>query len=176
LFTFAVAQLETVFAYFMKDTFAYDPLDVALVLVLMAFVMVVIQGGAIRGLVARYGEKKLLVFGIALMAASFAAVPWPHAVAILLIPLVLSSVGRAVSQPSLLGLVSFESTQATRGAVMGTFQSSASIARVIGPLAAGALYDQAHAAPFLLASLLMIVALGTSTAIAGPLRGDGAQA
>jgi MFS family permease len=156
LFTFAVAQLETIFAYFMKHTFDYGVLGFTGVLVLMAFVMVAIQGGAIRGLVARYGEKRLLLFGVALMSVSFAAVPWPPAVALLLIPLIGCAAGRAVSQPSMLGLVSFQATSSNRGSVMGTFQASASVARVIGPLAAGAIYDQSHTAPFLLASGLLV--------------------
>jgi MFS family permease len=84
---------------------------------------------------------------------------------VLLVPLIGSAVGRATSQPSLLGLVSFQTTHATRGAVMGVFQASASTARVVGPLAAGALYDWQHPAPFLLASLLMVAALGTTNAL-----------
>jgi DHA1 family tetracycline resistance protein-like MFS transporter len=163
LFTFAVAQLETVFAYFMKDTFGYDARGFAAILVLMAFVMVAIQGGAIRRLVARYGEKTLMLFGVSLMAPAFFAIPWPGSVGILLVPLVLSAVGRAVSQPSMLGMVSFEATPANRGTVMGTFQASASVARVLGPLAAGALYDRHPPAPFLLAGALLVVALGTAT-------------
>jgi predicted MFS family arabinose efflux permease len=165
LFTFAVTQLETVFAYFMKDSFGYDVPQVAWILVLMAFVMASIQGGAIRRLVARHGEMRLVFFGITLMGVSFATIPWPGALGILLVPLVGSAVGRAVSHPSLLGLVSFEATHATRGAVMGVFQASASAARVVGPLAAGALYDWERTAPFMLAGLLMVVALGTASAL-----------
>ena len=162
LFTFALTQLETVFAYYMKDTFGYDAREFAGILVLMAFVMVAIQGGAIRRLVARYGEKTLLLFGVSLMVLAFFAIPWPGSVGILLVPLVLSAVGRAVSQPSMLGMVSFEATPTTLGTVMGTFQASASAARVLGPLAAGALYDRHHPAPFLLAGALLVVALGTA--------------
>jgi DHA1 family tetracycline resistance protein-like MFS transporter len=133
--------------------------------VLMAVVMAGIQGGAIRRLVARHGEKTLLLSGVSLMALAFLAMPWPGSVGILLVPLVLSGVGRAVSQPSMLGMVSFEATPANRGAVMGTFQASASAARVLGPLAAGALYDQHHRAPFLLAGALLVVALGMATVL-----------
>jgi MFS family permease len=165
LFTFAVTQLETVFAYYMKDTFAYGVLGVTVILVLMAFVMVGIQGGAIRSLVDRHGEKTLLLSGVSLMGVAFFAIPWPGSVGILLVPLILSSMGRAVSQPSILGMVSFEATPMTRGAVMGTFQASASMARVFGPLAAGALYDWRHPAPFLLASALLVVALGTAISL-----------
>jgi hypothetical protein len=39
---------------------------------------------------------------------------------------------------------------------MGTFQASASLARVLGPLAAGWLYDRQLGAPFLLAGALLL--------------------
>jgi hypothetical protein len=38
---------------------------------------------------------------------------------------------------------------------MGTFQSSASLARVLGPTAAGALYAFYQGGPFVLAAILM---------------------
>jgi 4-hydroxybenzoate polyprenyltransferase len=49
--------------------------------------------------------------------------------------------------------------------VMGGFQSASALARVFGPLAAGALYDYEMAAPYLLAGLLMLVALVASKAL-----------
>ena len=168
LFTVAVTQLEVVFAFFMKDTFGYDVAQVAWVLVGMAVLMAVIQGGAIRRLVERYGEKPLMLVGMSLMAVSFFAMPWPATVGLLLIPLAGVAVGRAVSQPSMLGMVSFEATAANRGAVMGTFQSSASLARVLGPLGAGALYDWQHRAPFWLAAALLVIALGTAIPLQAP--------
>ena len=171
LFTFAVTQLETIFAYFMKNRFGYDVLGVTVILIAMALVMVGIQGGGMRPLVARFGEKSLLVGGIALMALSFAIVPWAPVVGLLMVPLLGSAIGRAVSQPSLMGLASFEASASNRGAVMGTFQSSASLARVLGPLAAGALYDRAEAAPFLLASALLLAALATTMALSATSRG-----
>ena len=65
--------------------------------------------------------------------------------------------GRAIVQPSLLSLTSVTATPQTRGVVMGTFQSSASVARVVGPVAAGILYDVNVAGPFLLAAALLVV-------------------
>jgi MFS family permease len=53
-----------------------------------------------------------------------------------------------------MSLTSLAAGDGERGAVMGAFQSSASLARVAGPLAAGALYDLSIAAPFLLAGVL----------------------
>ncbi len=155
LFTVGVNQLESVFAFFMMRRFGYDAMHVAYILALMALIMILIQGGLIRALTEKYGETLLLVAGSLLLAASFAFVPWSPTVALLLLPLGIASVGRGISQPALMSLVSKKSPPHMRGAVMGTFQASASLGRVIGPVIAGVLFDQGMALPFYAAAGLM---------------------
>lgn len=160
LFTVGVTQLEAIFAFFMMDRFAYDAREVAWILVMMAVIMIGIQGGMIRRLSELFGEKRLLIAGALLLAVSFAAIPCLRAVPLLLIPLAIASVGRGISHPAMLSLVSRGGSEAKRGAVMGTFQASASLARVFGPSAAGLLYDRAMGAPFWLAAAVMILVFG----------------
>jgi multidrug resistance protein len=157
LFTFGVAQLESVFAYLMMDRFDYDARQVAFVLVAMALVMAMIQGGGMRALAARYGEKTLLVSGLLIMGIAFPTIPYIGSVALLLIPLAGAAVGRAIAQPPMTSLVSMQADPNHRGAVLGAFQSSASLARIFGPVVAGLLYDAWIGGPFYLASALFIV-------------------
>jgi multidrug resistance protein len=164
LFTLGVAQLEATFAFFMMDRFQYNAKQVAYLLVLMALIMVLVQGGLIRRLAPRFGEKRLLEAGALLLGVSFLAIPYSPTVALLLLPLSLASLGRGISQPSLLSLASKFSPEHYRGGVMGVFQSSASLARVIGPVAAGTLYDIKAPLPFYFACfILLVVLLLTST-------------
>jgi MFS family permease len=155
IFSLAVTQLEAVFAYFMIDRFQFDAMNVAFILVGMAVLMVGIQGGAIRPLAARFGERQLSLVGFGLMAISLLAVPFMPTVSWTLLPLALSAIGRGIGQPPLLSLVSMTAEPSGRGSVMGTFQSSASLARVLGPTAAGALYAFYQGGPFVLAAILM---------------------
>jgi MFS family permease len=90
------------------------------------------------------------------MAVCFVALPAIHALAPLLAILAVSAIGRAVIQPSMLSLASMQADPSERGAVMGAFQSAASLARVFGPFAAGWLYDRALATPFWLAGALAL--------------------
>jgi MFS family permease len=158
-FSIAVAQLETLFAFFMMDRFGYDARGVAFILVAIAVLMGGIQGGAMKALSARFSERSLVVGGSALLAVAFAAMPEMPTVAWLVAPLALSAVGRGVAQPALLSMTSLAAGPARRGAVMGAFQSAGSLARVVGPLAAGWLYDRALAAPFLLAAALFLAVI-----------------
>jgi DHA1 family tetracycline resistance protein-like MFS transporter len=161
-FSVGVTQLEIVFAYFMKDRFGFDARDFGLLLVAMAVVMGSVQGGGMKALVPRFGERKLVVTGSLLLAAAFLAIPFAPVLGLLFVVLAVAAVGRAITQPPLMSLASHTATPKTRGMVMGAFQSSASLARIIGPLAAG-LYDIYPVAPFHLAGgLLLVVAfLGT---------------
>ncbi|MGH0032736.1 MAG: MFS transporter [Myxococcota bacterium] len=167
LFSVAVTQLETMFALFMADRFGYGAREVAFLFVGIAVVMGGIQGGGMRALSARFAERTLSVAGMALLAAAFASMVLAPTVAILLLPLTVSAVGRGIAQPPLMSLASFRAAADRRGIVLATFQSSASLARVVGPAAAGLLYDQSISGPFLLASGLMagatVLALGLPT-------------
>ncbi len=164
-FSLAMTQLETTFAYYMMDRFGYDTRGVAAILVFMALIMMAVQGGGLRALVPRYGEKKLILVGSAMLAACLGAVPFVPVVALLLVPLGLSSIARGISQPALMGLVSQSASAQTRGTVMGTFQSSASLARVVGPLIAGLLYDSWQPGPFLLAAAVLGVVFAISAGL-----------
>jgi len=154
-FALAVTQLETVFALLMMNKFGYDLLEVAFVLVGMAVVMGAIQGGGMRALAARFGERRLLFVGAALMLVAFLAIPLASTVPLLLLPLLVSAIGRGICQPSMMSLASSFSTASTRGAVMGTFNSRASLARAIGPIPAGILFDVSMGIPFWLAAALL---------------------
>jgi len=160
VFTLAVTQLETVFAFFMGDRFGYDAREVAVLLITMAVVMGAIQGGAMKTLAARWSERSLAIAGSLLLAVGFLALPRAPSVALLLVPLVL----RAILQPALMSMVSLTAQPGARGSVMGTFQASASLARVLGPIAAGWLYDRQLAAPFFVAGALLV-------AVAAQVRG-----
>jgi multidrug resistance protein len=172
-FSLAVTQLETVFAFLMMVRFDYDARSVAFILVLMAVTMGAIQGGAIRSLAERYGERHLLLVGAALMAAAFVAIPFSHTVALLLVPLLVSAVGRGIGQPSMLSMASSYATPTTRGAVMGTFSSRASLARALGPAPAGFLFDRSEAAPFLLAAGLLVVTVALCTRLPARVAASG---
>lgn len=172
VFSVAVTQLESMFALFMADRFGFGAREVAFLLVGMAVVMGGVQGGAMRPLSARHGERRLVIAGMAVLAIAFFGLVESPSVAWLLVPLTASAVGRGIAQPPLMSLASFRAAEDQRGIVMGTFQSSASLARVIGPAMAGLLYDHSIGAPFLLAAALMAGATLMAVGIPRPEPGD----
>ncbi|MGB0620239.1 MAG: MFS transporter [Myxococcota bacterium] len=174
LFSLAVTQLETIFALLMLHKFGYGPFGVAMVMLGMAVVMGGIQGGGMKRLSERYPERSLVLAGLTCMTIAFVLVPLPETVAWLLIPLGIAAVGRGISQPPMMSLVSLLADEGSRGLVMGVFQSTASAARIVGPIAAGLLYDQGAAYPFWAAAGL--TASGVILALGVPARASEAPA
>lgn len=155
-FTLGVTQLESTFFYFMSDRYGYDLSQVAFILVAMAVLMAGIQGGGIRALAQRFGERSLLVTGLVILAFSFPLIPVATGLILLMVALSLSAIGRAISQPPMTSIISMRTAQDNRGTLMGAFQSSAALARIVGPLAAGLLYVYSLAAPFILGGALFL--------------------
>ena len=160
-FSLGVTQLETMFAFLVRDRFGYGEREVAFLLVGMAVLMGGIQAGGMRALAARFPERTLVVAGAVLLAAGFGGLPEAGSTVALVAALAAAAVGRAILQPSLMGMTSVAAAAGARGAVMGAFQSAAAIARVAGPLAAGWLYERAFAWPFWLAAALCLAVAWT---------------
>ena len=59
----------------------------------------------------------------------------------------------------MLSLVSSATKANNRGSIMGLFQSSSSLGRVLGPTIAGVLYDQFFGTPFLCGAAFMLIVL-----------------
>ena len=174
-FSLGVTQLETMFAFFLSDRFGYGERQLGFFLAGMAVLMGAIQGGGMRTLSARYPERTLILGGGALLAAGFALLPETRSLAGLVAALVVAAVGRAVFQPALMGMTSIAAAAGSRGAVMGSFQSAAAIARVAGPLAAGWLYDRTHSGPFWLASALCAAVVWLGGALPQRSPGEAAE-
>jgi len=98
-------------------------------------VSVVVQAGAIGALTRRFGAERLTRAGAICIGVGMACVPPVHSMIPLLAALALFSVGSALFNPSMSGLVAGAAESHERGAVLGAYQGAASLGRVIGPLA-----------------------------------------
>jgi DHA1 family tetracycline resistance protein-like MFS transporter len=159
LFTLAWTQIEVVFALYLNARYGYDARDAGMLLAAMGFVMVMIQGGLIGRLVKKYGEIGLVLTGLLLVACGLTAFGLAREIGWAIAMLGPAAIGQGILHPSLSSLASKGAKSHARGVTMGVFQSAGSLARVIGPVIAGFLYDQlGWSTPFYAAS--GILALG----------------
>jgi len=165
LVTTGFAQLETTFALLLLERFGLDARHAGEILALMAVVMVFIQGGAIGKLVKRFGEVRLAAVGTALMALALSAASLSYHLLWFVGALLFQALGFALTNPSLSSLASRNADADKQGSTLGLYQSAGSLARVIGPLVAGYLFDHfGSKVPFLSASglfaLSFLICLG----------------
>lgn len=161
--TMAFATLQPTLPPLASERFAMGPREAGYLFALLGIVSVIVQGGLVRRLVPRYGERRLLTvsgipFGLGLLLAGVAA-----NVPVLLAGLVLIGIGYGISIPSVLALLSRDTDPGRQGAVLGLGQSVGSLARVLSPAMAGALFDIRITLPYLAgASLILAAAVFTA--------------
>jgi DHA1 family tetracycline resistance protein-like MFS transporter len=148
LFVVAFSVMTSSFALFTMFRYGYDAHSTGWLFVYVGLIGAVIQGGLIGRLVKRFGESNLIVAGAFLFSLSLLAIPFTGPQSGLLTLLVVGGVfgiGNSLATPSLTGLASKSVGAGEQGGVLGVTQSTASLARTVGPLIASALIYSAVA-------------------------------
>ena len=136
------------FSLFMMFRLGYDAFHNGWVFAYVGIISATVQGGLIGKLVKRFGEPWLVITGSLLFAASLVVVPLITVATGLFAILVTgaaTSIGQALSAPSLSSLASKTATASEQGTVLGVMQSVASLARAVGPSMAAILIYSAVA-------------------------------
>jgi DHA1 family tetracycline resistance protein-like MFS transporter len=160
LVTFSQAVLESIFAIWSLNKFGFGPRTVGLLMFCLACLAVLMQGGGVRVLVPRLGEAKLATFGVFVYVTGLVTVAGAPSLAITVLGLALCGIGVGSFNPSASSLASKQADAHDRGTVMGTYQSSGSLARVIGPFVSGPIYVAlGPGAPFLVGACVTLPAV-----------------
>ncbi|MEO6436566.1 MAG: MFS transporter [Tepidisphaeraceae bacterium] len=150
----AFVMMETVFAMFLSDTFNYGVTRVGLLFALAGVTIAVVQGGLVGRLSKKFGEWPLVITGpvlVTLAMLMLAVVGWRSMVWLVVVSVIVNATGRSLQTPALSSLISQTSDPKQQGTVFGLFHMLGSLARVIGPLIAGAVYTKYHVGPYLVA-------------------------
>jgi DHA1 family tetracycline resistance protein-like MFS transporter len=159
LITFAFSNLEATFALFAEKRYGFGSAETGYLFGYIGIIMAVIQGGVVGRLASRFGEKNLLVAGTVAMLAGFFLIPLVSDFYLLLAALALTGFGIGINNPSLNSLISKRSDPGAVGAVMGVSQSMGSLARILGPMCGGVLYDKLGTGyPYIGAGIVMAAA------------------
>lgn len=160
LVMFCFALFESTLALYCQHLLHFDEHRTSLLFVFVGVVLVVVQAGLLGRLIRRFGERRLILGGIALMAVGLAALPaWPS-LGLLLASLLLLAVGSGVHNPSTLGLLSQITDPESQGSTIGLSRSFGALARTFGPITGTWIFAVAGPAwPFWTACALMLMAL-----------------
>ena len=175
LFIVAFSIMTTSFSLYTMFRFGYDAQHTGYLFAYVGLIAVIIQGGLIGRLVKRFGELPLVIFGAFCFAISLFAVPFvgPAAggLAGLLIGGGVFSMGNSLATPALTSLASKSVEASQQGVVLGVTQSTASLARAVGPSLAAVLisssiaYVGADGLPHYMSDRSLFVTFWTGAAI-----------
>lgn len=155
----AFGGMEAVFALWAMAQYGWGPEQIGYIFTYVGLLAAVMQGGLIGKLTRRFGEERLLIAGLSLIAIGLLAIPAAHVLPLLIVAMSCLALGMGAMQPSLNSLISRRAGAEEQGEVMGVAQSIASLSRVLGPLLAGVLFaGLGRDAPFLAGMALVIAA------------------
>ena len=149
LVTCSQSIFESIFAIWALHKFGFGPRTVGLVLFALAFIAVAVQGGLVRVLVPITGEARLAICGVAAYVLGLVTVASAGGLAMSLVGLAACGIGGGAFIPCASALASKQADAHERGAVMGTYQVGASLARALVPMVSGVIYASlGPSAPF----------------------------
>jgi len=158
LVTFCFSMMETTLALYCQARFGFDMKKTGWLFVYVGVLLVAVQGGLVGRLVKRFGERRLILDSILVMAAGLVLLPFAGTPWLLLPALSLLAFGSGVHNPSSLGLLSLLTGAGEQGGVSGIYRSYGALARTLGPLAGPFMFQMVGLrSPFWAAGALMLI-------------------
>jgi MFS transporter, DHA1 family, tetracycline resistance protein len=160
LVVLAFSALETTFAWWAIGQFGWGPRPNGFVFFYVGLLSALIQGVLIGPVTRRFGEERLMLCGLVLLALGLVALPLARNLEVLVLAMTALALGIGLTQPSVNSLISRHAAAERQGEVLGLAQSIGALSRVLGPLAAGGLFEVAgRHSPFLWGAALVVGAL-----------------
>jgi len=141
----AVSGMETSVTLHARDRFNFSQLDLAWFFLFMGVIVAAIQGGLIGRLARILGEKALVGIGAASFTIGLGLVPLIWRVPLLYVVAFFIAVGQGLTYPSLTSLITKATPPSEHGSMLGLASGIGSLARFLGPIFSGFLYDLARA-------------------------------
>ncbi len=179
IYWFAFAVFQTTFALFAAIRFGFGVSATGYFFSAFGVLGAVVQGGMIRPVVHRLGDKTTFIWGLALSALGLVASTIAHSVPMFALTLVPLAVGMGFGHPTVSSLVSRVARGDEQGRVQGAASAVESLGRTVGPVWGNAsLQHLGEATPYVSAAALLILTLvltlgyqvvDADTGVGGPL-------
>ena len=149
---FAFAQLVSIVSVFYKDTLHWSPANIGFYFLILGVGDMITQGYLTGKLLPKFGPIKLVFAGFIITSLAYfinAIIPIFAFVFLAYLYMIIYALGSGLFEPSFGSLVSGVASPQEQGRVQGASQSMQSITRILGPLAAAALYQFNHSFPWI---------------------------
>lgn len=161
--TFAFSTMEATLALFCDARHGFGVAEIAWLFAFVGLLGAAVQGLLLGRLVGRFGERSLILAGILFIAGGLLLVPLAPAAAPLVAAVALLAVGLGLHNPSLFGLLSQQTRAEGQGTVLGLGRSTGALARVVGPVWGGWLFQAwGPEWPYWISGAMMVLVLAVA--------------
>jgi MFS family permease len=157
LYLVAFAGIEFTLTFLTKERFGYEPLDMAGMFVFVGLIIAIVQGGIVRRVAPRYGERLVAGIGMVLTVPGFLLIGSAETTTGLYAGLACMAVGSALVMPCLSALLSRYTPADRQGLALGAFRSMGSLSRATGPILGALVYWRFSSGLLYLAAGLMLL-------------------
>jgi DHA1 family tetracycline resistance protein-like MFS transporter len=160
IYWFAFAIFQTTFSLFVANRFHFDAARTGYFFAAFGILGAIIQGGFIRPIVHRLGDKPTFLAGLVCGAVGFVAATLAHSVTLFAIALIPVALGMGFGHPTIASLVSRAGRAEEQGRVQGAAGAMESLGRAIGPVfGSTALQRFGDSMPYLSAAACLMLTL-----------------
>ena len=140
VFIAAFAGMEFTLTFLAKDRFGYTAAQNGFLFLFIGVIIAVVQGGVVRRLAPKYGEKNLVLVGLVIIIPGLIMVGLAQSLTLLYAGLFCLAAGSSLATPSLTALVSLYTPASQQGQSLGVFRSLGSLGRAFAPIIASLVY------------------------------------
>jgi MFS transporter, DHA1 family, tetracycline resistance protein len=156
----AFSAFEATFALFGHRRLGLGIGSSAATFAVIGLVIVVVQGGLVYPVVSWLGEVTTLRAGLTMEAVALVLLAFARGWALAAPALLALTVGQGLLQTTMSSVLAGRADPRRRGEVLGAQQAAGGLARVIGPIAGGVLFERVGVgSPYVVGAGLMVVAL-----------------
>jgi DHA1 family tetracycline resistance protein-like MFS transporter len=160
IYWFSFAIFQTTFALFVARRFGFDASKTGYFFAGFGVLGVVIQGGFIRPIVKRTGDKTMFIAGVICSVVGLVAAALSHSVLLFALSLVPLAFGMGFGHPTVSSLVSRAGRGDEQGRVQGAASAVESLGRTMGPVWGNAsLQRYGEGTPFVSGAALLLLTL-----------------
>src|SRR5215510_6003564 len=160
IYWFSFAIFQTTFALFVARRFGFDASRTGYFFAGFGVLGVIIQGGFIRPIVKRTGDKPMFVAGVVFSAVGLVAAGLSTSVPMFALTLVPLALGMGFGHPTVSSLVSRAGKGDEQGRVQGAAGAVESLGRTVGPVWGGSsLQRYGEGTPFVSGAMVLLLTL-----------------
>jgi DHA1 family tetracycline resistance protein-like MFS transporter len=158
LYWFAFATFQTTFSLFVARRFGFGASKTGYFFAAFGLLGAVIQGGFIRPVVKRIGDKPTFLMGLGFGALGLVSAALAHSVAVFSVALVPLALGIGFGHPTISSLVSLVARDDEQGRVQGAASAVESLGRTVGPIWGNASLQQyGESTPYISAAAFLLL-------------------